>query len=78
MDQDCDDFTISSYDTGSVANEDFCLGSLSEDPASFWESSFAPPTHQRRLSPAQISISSYCEMELKQLSSMENEARAKI
>jgi hypothetical protein len=78
MDQDFDDFTISSCDTGSVANEDFCLDSLSEDPAAFWESSLAPPTHQRRLSPAQISIASDSEMDLIQLSSIENELRANI
>jgi hypothetical protein len=72
MDQECDDFTITSHDdTASFADEGFCLDNIPDDPASFWEHGIAPSTHERRLSPAQISVSSDSAMGLNRCDSLE-------
>jgi len=53
----CDDFSLSSHEANSLS-EDFCLETISEDPASFWEEGIdaTPPEGDRPWSPNEVSL----------------------
>jgi hypothetical protein len=52
-----DDFSLSSHEANSLS-EDLCLGSISEDPASFWEEGIVPILLYRNESSTQVSLGS--------------------
>jgi hypothetical protein len=57
MSDDCDDFSLSSHEANSLSEDNF-LGSISEDPASFWEDGVGPVMSDRSQSPTQVSLGS--------------------
>ena len=57
MSDECDDFSLSSHEANSLSQDGF-LGSISEDPASFWEDGVGPVMSDRSQSPTQISLGS--------------------
>jgi hypothetical protein len=57
MADECDDFSLSSHEANSLSEDGF-LGSISEDPASFWEEGVGPIMSDRSQSPTQISLGS--------------------
>ena len=57
MSDECDDFSLSSHEANSLSQDGF-LGSISEDPASFWEEGVGPAMSDRSKSPTQVSLGS--------------------
>jgi hypothetical protein len=57
MSDECDDFSLSSHEANSLSQDGF-LGSISEDPASFWEEGVGPIMSDRSQSPTQVSLGS--------------------
>jgi hypothetical protein len=57
MSEECDDFSLSSHEANSLSQDGF-LGSISEDPASFWEGCVGPEMSDRSQSPTQVSLGS--------------------
>jgi hypothetical protein len=57
MSEEYDDFSLSSHEANSLSKDGF-LGSISEDPASFWEDGAGPVMSDRSQSPTQVSIGS--------------------
>jgi hypothetical protein len=56
MAEDCEDFSLSSHEANTLSENDF-LGSISEDPASFWGEG-GPIMSDRSQSPTQVSLGS--------------------
>jgi hypothetical protein len=57
-DEHCDDFSLSSHGSDAFDDEDCCLETISDDPASFWESGLEPTTEERPIYSTQISLES--------------------
>jgi hypothetical protein len=57
MSDECDDFSLSSHEANSLSQDGF-LGSISEDPKSFWEEGVGPVMSDRSQSPTQVSLGS--------------------
>ena len=61
-----DDFSITSHDAASLADENFSLEEISDDPATFWEEGASPsPTTQTFLVPCQVSVGSMNDASLR-------------
>lgn len=61
-----DDFSITSHDAASLAEENFSLEEISEDPASFWEEGASrAPTTQGWSVPCQVSVGSMNDASLR-------------
>jgi hypothetical protein len=56
MAEDCEDFSLSSHEANTLSEDNF-LGSISEDPASFWGDD-GPVMSDRSQSPTQVSLGS--------------------
>jgi hypothetical protein len=57
MSDKCDDFSLSSHEANSLSQDGF-LGSISEDPASFWKEGIDRVISERSHSPTQVSLGS--------------------
>lgn len=61
-----DDFSITSHDAASLAEENFSLEEISEDPATFWEEGASPaPNTQQGSVPCQVSVGSMNDVSLR-------------
>ena len=57
--QDYDDFSITSREAESIADDDFCFESIHNDPASFWDQGIVVSNMKTgRVSPANVTIAS--------------------
>jgi hypothetical protein len=61
-----DDFSITSHDAASLADENFSLEEISDDPATFWEEGASPaPTTQQGSVPCHVSVGSMNDASLR-------------